>query len=698
MGKLNLALWIFLALFPVQVFAQTPGGIAYGSGASSAQINTLFAGKSDVGKTTASVANLAALQALSAGQFPSVYRQDTKTLYAWNASACFLNAGAGDIGLQVKPTTGTGCWLATLGNNGSIVEPVPVELYGAKCDNSTNDTDAINQALSTVSALGGGIVSIPNGTCRYGTTTLHPSGTINIPQNVKLWGQNAGTSALGALAPNLTAINFGGNNSGLERLQINCGQAGANLSGNCVTFSANVEQVLVNDFIINQPYVGFYIGSNVLITLQNGYIYGPTSSSVSGVTGGGGRGVVINGGNNQQLTNVFTEGASSTSQPYAAIEIQSSGQVVLNNNQGLWAGSGMVVDPNGSLGQQVTWLFDNQSAYDTGTGDGMLFNATNGGVIRGIFEVGTWTSTMTGNGVTVNRDSSSTTDDIHFIGHRAYQNGLIGFNLVNGARVTIEGSSVCGNGGDGVKILANMTYVDVHNSTIGGCAGEGVIQAFGVEIVSGANYVNISGNDLNGNVVAPIGIGQPISNATIQNNIAVDDVIPGYGSAPIATTSVCSGLPSCIILPANPVFGIGGTTSIENIEGGWIGRKVKIIPFGSFSFIGGGNLGNAFTTTVNVPFDMVYDGTTWYIEGNVTSVGGYKGAVTATQLGAALTTAAAAGLPGVTSATIPVCNSGFGGYMVFLTDATSTTSGATYTGGGSGKAIGLCNGTNWIVH
>jgi hypothetical protein len=687
-------------LFSVPALAQTNPNFGSTTQTTQDNLNNSIAIKSDLTNTTASVANLAALQALTAGQFPSVLRQDADTVYTWSSSACRLNGGAGDIGLQVKPTTGTGCWNATIPASSSTTAAigisVPVTLYGAKCDNTTNDATAINAALTSVSALGGGIVTIPNSTCRYGST-------ITIPQNTKLFGQGAGSSTLGALSTGLTAINFSGNNSGLERLQINCGQAGANLTGNCVAFSANVAQVLINDFIIQSPYIGIYISSDVLITVQNGYIYAPTSSSVSGVTGGGGRGIVINGGNNQQITNVFTEGASSTSQPYAAIEVQASGQVVLNNNQGLWTGSGMVIDPG--AGQAVTWLFDSQSAYDTGTGDGILINATNGGVARGIYEIGTWTSTMQGNGVTVNRDSSSTTDDIHFIGHRAYQNGLHGFNLVYGARVTIEGSSACGNSAttthtyDGVKIGAPMTYVDIHNNTIGGCAGEGTSQNFGVEIASGANYVNISGNDFNGNGGGgPLGIAQPLVNATIENNIQVDDVITSVASAGYSTTGVCTGLTDCVILPPNPVFYISGTAPIENLQGGWIGRKVKIIPTGAFSFIGGGNLGNAFTATINIPFDVTWDGTNWYIEGYVTSVGGYKGTVTATQLGAALTTAAGTGLPGVTMSTIPTCNSGFGGYLVFLTDAQSTTPGTVYTGGGSNKEIGLCTGTNWVIH
>jgi hypothetical protein len=69
-----------------------------------------------------SVPNLSALKALAPGQSKYVYRQGFTSLgdggqsgYTWSPLPCPLGAaGAGDNGAQVKPTTGTGCWLADL--------------------------------------------------------------------------------------------------------------------------------------------------------------------------------------------------------------------------------------------------------------------------------------------------------------------------------------------------------------------------------------------------------------------------------------------------------------------------------------------------------------------------------------------------------------------------------------------------------
>jgi hypothetical protein len=66
----------------------------------------------------------------------------------------------------------------------------------------------------------------------------------------------------------------------------------------------------------------------------------------------------------------------------------------------------------------------------------------------------------------------------------------------------------------------------------------------------------------------------------------------------------------------------------------------------------------------------------------------------------ATVTASLAGLnllPSTYSA-LPVCGSSTEGQLASVTDASSATNGATFTGGGSNHILGYCNGTNWTVH
>ena len=51
-----------------------------------------------------------------------------------------------------------------------------------------------------------------------------------------------------------------------------------------------------------------------------------------------------------------------------------------------------------------------------------------------------------------------------------------------------------------------------------------------------------------------------------------------------------------------------------------------------------------------------------------------------------------------TVSTLPACNAGAKGTVVYVTDANSPTWNATLSGGGSTAVLGQCNGTNWTAH
>ncbi len=54
-------------------------------------------------------------------------------------------------------------------------------------------------------------------------------------------------------------------------------------------------------------------------------------------------------------------------------------------------------------------------------------------------------------------------------------------------------------------------------------------------------------------------------------------------------------------------------------------------------------------------------------------------------------------LPQTAFSTYPTCAAGTAGMVGSITDSSTTTQGATVTGGGSGKILMYCNGTNWLV-
>jgi hypothetical protein len=285
----------------------------------------------------------------------------------------------------------------------------------------------------------------------------------------------------------------------------------------------------------------------------------------------------------------------------------------------------------------VTWVFDQQSAYDTGTGDGWLISATNGGAVWGVYGTGSWTSTNT-IGVSINADVNSSVDDIHLNAHRAYNNKQQGVYIggTNVARVFIDGGSFCNNSqqaaGTFDAIDVGGAFVYVQGANAGTCSFLAANQSrngvnirstaqhvfltgnylvsnatAGVTVASGANYVSIVGNDitLNGSGSSPpifipgtnIGL-----NYIIHDNMGVDNMVPSATAAPV------------MVIPPNPTFAIQGTSGIQTISGSWEGRQFTMIPAALCSFGIVGNIQNSQLCQVGVPIFGVQSGGVIYLK------------------------------------------------------------------------------------
>lgn len=113
-----------------------------------------------------------------------------RATYIWSASVCTLNAGVGDNGYQVKPTSGGGCWVAQL--TGST----DVRVWGAPLGTAVDD-GAIWQAASDAMVNAGF------------NTTLECNTTTNIltwlPTNSNLIVQGNGACVMNAASTATTS-------------------------------------------------------------------------------------------------------------------------------------------------------------------------------------------------------------------------------------------------------------------------------------------------------------------------------------------------------------------------------------------------------------------------------------------------------------------------------------------------------------
>jgi hypothetical protein len=148
-------------------------------------------------------------------------------LYRSTGSACSLNAGAGDGGLQI-PTSDSKCW---------VISPqvqYDVRLWGAKCDGSTNDSAAFAAAVGAMLTLKGGIVFVPS----TGATCLLNTG-IQLQNNTTL----AGIGQTSWPGPDGTVAQYAASGSWIQ-----C----ADTTNPCVSTSTG-DIIRDLNFIYNQP-------------------------------------------------------------------------------------------------------------------------------------------------------------------------------------------------------------------------------------------------------------------------------------------------------------------------------------------------------------------------------------------------------------------------------------------------------------
>jgi hypothetical protein len=75
-----------------------------------------------------------------------------------------------------------------LRSTAQTISPVSVMQYGAKCDGRTDDSAALQSAITAV-AVNGGVLQIPAATCNHASTLTRP-------RSVRIQGQGANISIL----------------------------------------------------------------------------------------------------------------------------------------------------------------------------------------------------------------------------------------------------------------------------------------------------------------------------------------------------------------------------------------------------------------------------------------------------------------------------------------------------------------------
>jgi hypothetical protein len=502
--------------------------------------------------------------------------------YTHSSSPCSLNAGVGDNGSQVKAIDG-GCWIADLSSS----SPTPL-VWGAKGDGTTDDTVPVQAAIT---AMAGKTLFLgPHKYC-IGAPGLVAYKAISIEGDTPGWPWDMSHPNWGftACAPNINMLTFGTNGpdvasgSRLSGVFFDAGAAGVNTSGAGIT--ANQTSFLTIDHVVvYRACIGIDERMSNTDRIEHIMIHGDGTQLAAGC-GGIRVGAASTGA---QLTDLRLQAVTSDVHGDWGLWVQDAGGLQISHADFLSATNGLLVKPG--INQSVTWLFADDSALgDTTCASAVLIDTGAASAsVRGLVFNGTWSSSAgstatgcLGSGVQIQNTggTGAIVRGIHFLGHRAYNNGREGFLLEAGLLdVTIDASMICGNSVQtsvvpanhyaGIAVSVNVAGVAIRNNRISpSCAYTPYInlQTSGIYLY-GSNYgLTIVGNDLHDSTVGLAGT-PPTEFSVIKDNNGVDDQVDSIAAA--------SPLP----LGLSPVAAMtGATTIISSITGMWFGREVYLL-------------------------------------------------------------------------------------------------------------------------
>ena len=365
---------------------------------------------------------------------------------------------------------------------------VSVRDFGATGDGTTDDTSAVQSAITAVGSAGGGQVYFPAGTYKISAElTLSSS-------NVVLIGSSRNGTTILQAATNTKILNISGNYCGVQSLGFN--YTSTPTAGATAIYITSA-YVTLNDFVINAAHVGVYFyGSGAVAGKASQFeIFNYVSA-----------GLICDSLNDVFISQFIMNAGNATNGALGGIRL-------LNKCEAFIATDGDILLGVYSITTDATsYSVGNRPAYCNFTN--IFFDsAANGAIINKMVEtefVGCWfsggRSGSGNNGLTI-----TNSDSLRFTNTRWDNNGASGCYVASTAVRTVftackfEGNSVTAGAGaaDGLLIEPNTQHFQIlgcqaHNGLIGGQ------QRYGINISSGCDYFIVQNNDTVGNYTGGI--------------------------------------------------------------------------------------------------------------------------------------------------------------------------------------------------
>lgn len=372
-----------------------------------------------------------------------------------------------------------------------------VRAYGAKGNGVTDDSAAINAALSAASAAGGGTVYLPPGNYILGTSVAPGSNTVL---------RGAGPASKLTCTANTPAISVNSaSNVQVRDLQVVGGNNGAFTSNRGVHFNT-VTAGLISNVRTLTCYQGISVYSSSSITVENCYV-------ANDISGGSDAGIRLSSTNRCTVRGNFIDTPAAH-----GINAGSLGTDSIIEGNHIWSPGNAGITINGSS--------------TTGTGPGILIAnniirdaAVNGMIIENgaswIRCIGNFVYTSASDGISISDGTGDAPAHVIIADNVIRTAGRYGI-FDNGCNyITIEGNTVTVFVDDGIRCGAGIGCKVTGNTVTDGSSTLGA----GIRIYSGLNDAIVANNTIRAN--AGIGIVIDADRAIVTGNAVRDNDVTG---------------------------------------------------------------------------------------------------------------------------------------------------------------------------
>ena len=376
---------------------------------------------------------------------------------------------------------------------------VSVKNYGAVGDGVTDDTIAINAALSA-------IYFTSQSLCFPAGIYLYSGGGVLGNGNV-IYGDGRNASIIKSKTASPTSgwlIKCLGYGSGIRSLGF---QASVTQTAGSYVWLSGTES-FIDDFDMDGDFNGILMTGSVSRILHGRF----TNGAAGAIR------IKAEGGDNSQLIEDVLMGAQLPQISSAGIRVRNSSALIISNTSVIQQGHALLIDPttntqsSNTADGSVYSVYVNNCFFDNSSGNGIRIAPTGtANVVRCRFS-NVWASSSTLDGVLISNSGTGIVSGMHFESPHLVLNTSSGLALGGTVSdIAVIGGEICQNS-YGVYVNNTATNLKVLSATIGAGAG-------------------LNGNTNNGIVFG--------AGASASNNIVIaDNVMTGNGGSAIDASSV----------------------------------------------------------------------------------------------------------------------------------------------------------------